>query len=172
MIVAFEVTSFICVFQIDNGAPAEEVAQIIEGNTESEDLFGGDLVETTDMMTRVVDSVSKQTKNQTQEKKVKVVKEVGKAIVQSGSNLLSRKQENSWKDLPQEDQHRVGTLLVIAMEKNANQVADMITKPSVVSDVQENIGKINQWSASNITTCPLASCKGIRQNWYSVAATG
>lgn len=64
-------------------------------------------------------------------------------VVKAGSNLLAKKKEPLWKDLPQSDQNTAATRLVNAVEKSGFKLANTIVEPLVapIVSIEVNISE-------------------------------
>lgn len=61
-------------------------------------------------------------------------------LVKSGSELLDRKQQYSWKKLDAEERKKSATSLIVSLEQMALEVASTMSKEETVSSVEQNLG--------------------------------
>ncbi|KAK3577487.1 hypothetical protein CHS0354_026437 [Potamilus streckersoni] len=113
---------------------AEDTMEMVKMHTSSRKLRAGDLKKAA---RKLIPNLVRKMKRQLPNKEK--MKSFTKMIVESGSNLLSKSQRNSWDEIPRFERSRAVTSLILSMEETAFDYAAMMDTPGSLTSSGENI---------------------------------
>eukprot|EP00057_Strongylocentrotus_purpuratus_P020546 XP_011675020.1 PREDICTED: latrophilin-2 isoform X5 [Strongylocentrotus purpuratus] len=126
--------------QLENGASvaviSEELAQTIE---EGEELYGGDIVAATDILTTSLGNLNRELENATAAERTEKTKEVTTNYLKVGSAILEDTNLDSWDDLSKEDQTKTASTLITSLEESAFLLANTLEDDQTFIDQEENV---------------------------------
>ncbi|KAK3090794.1 hypothetical protein FSP39_014692 [Pinctada imbricata] len=135
-----------CPVHVKTTSMIEETADVTESvkqlseQTASQTLGAGDLKKTTKTIFPKLNRVLKSQLNASRPTRRKeIIKSFSKEMVTTGSNLLSNKQKESWKELPSAERSQIATSITVNMEETGFEIAaNLAVNESVISE-GENI---------------------------------
>lgn len=109
--------------------------------TRSKLMYGGDMLETAAILKKMAHKMSELIKILPNTHKEDVVRELMKAVVETGSNLLAGDRRQSWNDLNRQMQMKTTTALLLGLEENAYLLADQVNYEKNTVQPDRNIRK-------------------------------
>lgn len=126
--------------RISEGDSLTKVASDLSQVTESKTLFGGDMLLTAKIIRDMSQKMSKDIPTfPDRRQREAIVYDLLQNIARVGSNLLDISQQQSWRDLPANEQMRVATSLLVGLEENSFLLADTMNREKVISHCTKNM---------------------------------
>ncbi|XP_022246580.1 latrophilin Cirl-like [Limulus polyphemus] len=126
--------------RIQKGDSVVNLAGELSMMTKVKKLYGGDMVQATDIINKLVykmEDVVEQVTDASQREKVVV--ELMQSVVDVGNNLLDQMQDESWQELPHDKQKLVASDLLLGLQENAHLLADMQKGGALFRRTQKNL---------------------------------
>ncbi|XP_072023702.1 adhesion G protein-coupled receptor L2-like isoform X3 [Amphiura filiformis] len=139
------------------GAPASEVTNAVkESVTTTEELYGGDIIEITEILDNSVELLEKDIEELAQPEREAKTKEVTENYVTITSSMLQKTKFETWDDLARSDQSDTASQLINSLEESAFLLAENLNSGSAVSSQDENVVlEVDVQTVSNILKTPV-----------------
>ncbi|XP_041475944.1 adhesion G protein-coupled receptor L2-like isoform X5 [Lytechinus variegatus] len=126
--------------QLENGASVATISQdLVETIDEGEELYGGDIVAATAILTTSLENLDKELENATVAEKNEKTKEVTMNYLKVGSTILEDTNLDSWDDLSKEVQTETASSLITSLEESAFLLANTLEDDQPFIDEEENV---------------------------------
>lgn len=126
---------------INSNAKAEDVVGRLNYKMKGKQLMSGDLkAAAKTVLPGLVDKMQAEIKDETHmHTKKEKVHSFTKEICKTGSELLNKKQQESWKNLNATERQQSATAIIVSMETMALEVAATINEPMTIASSEDNI---------------------------------
>lgn len=126
---------------INSSAKAEDVVERLNYKMKGKKLMSGDLkTAAKTVLPGLIDKIQSEMKNEIDmPSKKEKVQSFTKEIVKTGSELLNKKQQESWKNLNATERQQSATAIIVSMETMALEVAATLDEPMTIASTEDNI---------------------------------
>ncbi|KAL3868658.1 hypothetical protein ACJMK2_041436 [Sinanodonta woodiana] len=119
---------------LNSTSKAEDAMEMVKIHTSTRKLRAGDIKKAA---RKLLPDLVKQMKRQHPSKEK--MKSFTKMVIESGSNLLSKSQRDSWGEIPRVERSKAVTSMIISMEEMAFDYAAMMDTPGSLTSSGDNI---------------------------------